>query len=94
MICRFTNKAPTLTAVVIEINSACNRKCAWCPNHSNYRKIDFLDEKVFFKVIDELKAMKFKGKITFNLYNEPLFDKRLLMFIDYVRKISLLHIDI
>lgn len=86
LICRFTNKTPTLTAVAIEINSACNRKCAWCPNYSNYRKIDFLDEKVFFKVIDELKAMKFKGRITFNLYNEPLLDKRLLRFIDYVRK--------
>ncbi|MBU2544918.1 SPASM domain-containing protein [Patescibacteria group bacterium] len=82
----FKSKVPTLTAVAIEINSACNRRCAWCPNHTNHREVKFLDEKVFFKAIDELRAMNFRGKITFNLYNEPLLDERLLGFISYVKK--------
>jgi len=77
---------PTLTALAIEINSACNRRCPWCPNNGNNRDIAFLDKNLFYKVIDELKGMKFKGKITFNHFNEPLLDKRLLEFIAYIRK--------
>jgi len=82
----FKNRVPTLTAVGIEINSTCNRMCSWCPNHANRREVKFLDEKIFFKVIDELKAMNFKGRITYNLYNEPLLDERLPRFIEYVKK--------
>ncbi len=77
---------PRLKEVAIEINSACNRKCAWCPNHNNDRENVFMDEKIFYQVIDELKEMNFKGKLTFNQFNEPLLDKRLVKFIEYTRK--------
>ena len=30
--------------------------------------------------------MKFKGEFTFNMFNEPLLDKRLIKFIEYVGK--------
>lgn len=81
------NKATPLTDLLIEINSACNRKCPWCPNHKNTRPTDrFLDEKLFYKIIDEARGMKFKGSVSFNLFNEPLIDKRIVTFIKYVRK--------
>jgi MoaA/NifB/PqqE/SkfB family radical SAM enzyme len=76
-----------LTAVEIEINSHCNRKCPWCPNHTNNREIAFLDESLYYKIIDELKEMRFEGRLTFNMYNEPLLDKRLVTFIEYARKL-------
>jgi len=87
------NGEPILTALAIEINSNCNRKCDWCPVGHYDREISLLDDKIFYKVIDELKEMKFDGKITFSLYNEPLLDKRILKFIKYIRKnISSTHI--
>ncbi len=78
--------SPVLTALGIEINSFCNRKCVWCPNHNHDREIAFLDDRIFYKIIDELKEMEFKGKITFNDFNEPLLDKRLVKFIEYTRR--------
>ena len=79
-------KTPPLTALAIEINSFCNRKCPWCPNHTNRRGVEYLDDAVFYKVVDELREMKFEGKITFNLFNEPLLNRRILVFIEYIRK--------
>lgn len=77
---------PQLRAVLLETSSACNRKCALCPNSTNDRGSHFLGDKVFYKVIAELKEMKFEGKVSFSMYNEPLLDKRLPKFIEHVRK--------
>jgi len=75
-----------LTSIAIEINSHCNRRCVYCPNHTYQREISFLDEGLYYKIIDELKEMHFKGGLTFNGFNEPLLDKRLVSFIEYARK--------
>jgi len=77
---------PPLKSVAIEINSACNRKCPFCPNMSHHRDPEFLQEELVNKVIGELKKMKFKGELCFHLYNEPLLDIRLPKFIAYARK--------
>jgi GTP 3',8-cyclase len=75
-----------LTSVAIEINSHCNRKCDYCPNKTYQREISFLDERLVYKIIDELKEKHFKGRLTFNGFNEPLLDERLTSFIEYARK--------
>jgi len=86
---------PPLKSVAIEINSACNRKCRWCPNYYNQRDTDYLDEDLFYKIIDELSGMRFKGKLFFNLFNEPLLDKRLPKFIEYAgKKLSCAHMEL
>lgn len=78
---------PTLSSLSIEINSGCNRKCNWCPNCSEIRPQNkYLDEFLFYNIIDQMVESEFKGKVTFNLYNEPLLDKRLSKFIKYVRE--------
>ena len=77
---------PPLRSVAIEINSACNRQCCFCPNHDHARKPAFLKKELVCKIIDELKDMKFKGVLSFQLYNEPLLDNRLVEFIKYSRK--------
>ncbi|MCP4216709.1 MAG: radical SAM/SPASM domain-containing protein [bacterium] len=88
-------ESPTLVRVAIEINSACNRKCAWCPNHKNHREDVYLEDALIYKVLDQLKEMGFKGKITFNHFNEPMMDKRLPTFIKYIREqIPAVHIYI
>ena len=77
---------PKLTSVGIEINYACNRTCSFCPNSIFPRKDQrFLEEKIFYKIIDNLQEINFDGNITFNLYNEPLLDKRLPRFLKYIK---------
>ncbi|CAD5990010.1 S-adenosyl-L-methionine-dependent 2-deoxy-scyllo-inosamine dehydrogenase [Planktothrix tepida] len=77
---------PPITTLAIEINEACNRKCDWCPNSKNQRKNGFIDEEIFYKIIDQMAEIKFVGRVTFNQYNEPLLDNRLPKFIRYVRQ--------
>jgi 2-deoxy-scyllo-inosamine dehydrogenase (SAM-dependent) len=77
---------PPLQAVEIEINSFCNRKCLNCPNHDHERPIAFLEDGLYYRIIDELAALHFSGRLTYNMFNEPLLDKRLPAFIAYARK--------
>jgi hypothetical protein len=77
---------PPITAVLIEICGRCNRRCPLCPQSIDPRETHFLDEDLFYKIIDDLREINFKGKLSFHLFNEPLLDKRLPKFIAYVRK--------
>jgi Iron-sulfur cluster-binding domain len=42
--------------------------------------------EVFDKVVGDLKAMRFSGRISFNRFNEPLIDKRLPELIGKIRR--------
>lgn len=77
---------PPLNYVSIEINSACNRSCTFCPNSIEERPKFFLEEELFYKIIQDLKDIGFKGEINFNLYNEPLLDPRICMFMKHIKK--------
>ncbi|MDA0049030.1 radical SAM protein [Brachyspira hyodysenteriae] len=67
--------------VSFEISTYCNRKCWYCPNSYNETLKKFMDWNIFIKAIEELKNIKYSGAISYNLYNEPLFDDRLEDFI-------------
>ncbi|WP_297278217.1 radical SAM/SPASM domain-containing protein [uncultured Brachyspira sp.] len=66
--------------VEIGISSYCNRKCWFCPNSIVDRRSNNiqLDEKLFLKVINELKEINYSGIINLHRYNEPLYDMDLL----------------
>lgn len=75
-------------SVAIETNAYCNRKCPYCPNSKyNLRSnIDMkMNEGLFYKIINELAGLNYYRNVYFNIYNEPLTDKRLPMFIGYTR---------
>src|SRR5689334_10289174 len=69
-------------AVEIEVNSMCNRKCVYCPNVSDKRPPGYMDDRLFNKIIDELGAIDFDGRLSYHFYGEPLLDKRLPGFIE------------
>lgn len=74
-------------SVSIEVNSACNRKCWFCPNsildrHSENNKMSI---ELFGKIIKELKEIDYSEIITYSFYNEPLLDKDLETKIQYVK---------
>ena len=76
------------TSVAIETNAYCNRKCPYCPN-SKYNLRSSRDvnmhEELFCKIIDELAELNYYRTIYFNIYNEPLTDKRLPRLVEYTR---------
>lgn len=69
----------------LETSSKCNRKCSYCPNAQYDRGNLFMEDKTFYKIIDELKELVYIGKICFAFFNEPFLDKRTPMFIAYAK---------
>lgn len=73
-------------SVEIETTTVCNRKCDYCPNSTIGRPAGNMDENLFYKIIDELSALQYSGRISPHFYGEPLMDKRIAGFIKYMRK--------
>lgn len=73
--------------VSIEITSTCNRSCKFCPVAYNSRPDERMKWRLFKKCIDELETLKYKGRIEFYIYNEPMRDMDyLLQCLDYARR--------
>lgn len=76
-----------VTVVNIETSSFCNRVCDYCPNslidrrHNNVR----MPKEVLKKVVRDLNDISFAGRVSMNLYNEPLADEKFPEFIQIVR---------
>lgn len=73
-------------AIDIETTSECNLKCSYCPTAYYNRGKNLMTEKLFKKIIDELAAIPYKGRISPHFYGEPLLDERLLVLLSYARK--------
>lgn len=76
-----------LKRVEIELQSFCNRKCAWCPNAVLLRdKSIEMDEELFIRIITELRDNDFTYRerksvdkyISFNRFSEPMSHIELL----------------
>lgn len=73
-------------SVEIETTSICNRTCTYCPNSTHKRKSGYMEENLFYKIVDELAAIKFKGRFSPHFYGEPLYDTRIVQLLAYTRK--------
>jgi radical SAM protein with 4Fe4S-binding SPASM domain len=73
-------------AIELEVNSACNRKCEYCPNVSTTRPRGHMKEPLFEKVIAELSAMDFDGIVSYHFYGEPLLDDRLPRLVEHTAR--------
>ena len=72
--------------VSIEISTYCNRKCHYCPNKDYETPKEFMSWDIFKKIISDLKDINYSGVIYLSLFNEPLFDDRLVEFTKYIHK--------
>ena len=72
--------------IQIETYHGCNRNCKTCPNSLIEKHGEFMEEKVYFKIMDDLKRHNFRGRISPYGMNEPTLDERLPMFIEKTRK--------
>ncbi len=70
-----------LILVEIEINHDCNRVCSYCPNMTHQRKNQGrMTRPLFEKILTELAAIEYAGRISFHFYNEPLLSPDLSLF--------------
>lgn len=77
-----------ITEVAIMLSNLCNYASIHqkCPA-SCVREKQILPSRTVYKILDELAANNFNGTICFHIYNEPLIDPRLFLFIQYVKKV-------
>lgn len=62
------------SAVEIEVNSFCNRKCEYCPNslfEFPYLP-EYMSNEIFEKILTELVLLDYSGSMSYHFYNEPL----------------------
>ena len=76
-------------AVAIETTTWCNRSCSYCPNSISPRgEKEFekkLEQDTHTSIIESLHEMRFKGKLSYQFYGEPLLDSRLEVFVKEAR---------
>lgn len=70
-----------LLLVEIETAAPCNRRCRYCPVSTHEARAGQMPRELFAKIIADLRAMGFRGTMSFHFYNEPLLDERLEGFI-------------
>ena len=76
---------PLFTRIQIQTVSWCNRSCVFCPSGKFPVEKVFMSVEVYHRIIDQLQALNYAGRISPYLMNESLLDKRLPAFIAYTR---------
>jgi len=72
--------------VEIEINSHCNLSCSYCPNHEFQRKEKgVMPLKDYQSIIDQLKDLKFIGRISHEFYGEPTLHPQFNDIVEYTK---------
>tara|TARA_B100001057_G_scaffold500769_1_gene617702 strand:+ start:3426 stop:4445 length:1020 start_codon:yes stop_codon:yes gene_type:complete len=74
--------------VCLELSYYCNRACNYCPVHTMERSDKKLEipETVLNSVTDSLSEIDYSGRISLNLFNEPLASKNIFKNISYISK--------
>ncbi len=77
---------PLFTRIQIQTVSWCNRSCVFCPSGKFPVEKVFMPVEVYHRIIKQLQALNYTGRISPYLMNESLLDKRLPEFIAYARE--------
>lgn len=64
------------TTIAVEIGSACNRRCKFCPVSVYKRPDELMDSGTFDAIASELAGLKYKGRVELYIYNEPMKHKK------------------
>ncbi len=68
----------------IEITTHCNMSCSFCPSPTLLKRPRlFMDENLFYKIIDEIKKEKIADTVYFHLMGEPLLHPKVFDFMEY-----------
>ena len=66
--------------VCLELSYYCNRTCNYCPIYTMERSDKNLEisEEVLESIVKSLSEIEYDGRISLNLFNEPLASKNIL----------------
>lgn len=62
----------------IEVCSACNHRCVYCPVHDDPFRQKVMTMADFTAILDKLKGIPYFKRIALNHYNEPFMDPHLI----------------
>ena len=60
----------------LETTNHCNFKCSFCPHPQMVRSKGFMDDKLYYKIVDQAAELGFV-KLDLRNFGEPIVDKRL-----------------
>jgi hypothetical protein len=64
-------------AISIETGTACNQRCAFCPQSRTPRPAAAMSDATFARIVARLREADYRGAVVLSLNNEPLLDARL-----------------
>jgi len=87
---KLNNKINSFPQIVhIQTVNSCNASCVMCPIGLNKkRKIEFMSNNLFKKIISEISKQKKQTTVVLYLQNEPFLDPNLFKKIHFIKKIS------
>lgn len=71
----------SVSNVVIELFSYCNRRCHYCPVSlvDRLSSNNFLEWSLFERIVRDLKEISYNAGVCLNLYNEPTSEREILI---------------
>ncbi|MBQ9334656.1 MAG: SPASM domain-containing protein [Lachnospiraceae bacterium] len=74
--------------IEIETINRCNGTCSFCPVNvkRDIRKPAFMEEALFYKIVEDLHNLNYTGRVALFSNNEPFLDKRIIDFSKYLRE--------
>lgn len=83
-----SRQVPLFSHIEIETINRCNGRCSFCPVSAgnDIRPYARMEERLFYRIIDQLKQLNYKGRIALFSNNEPFLDERILDFHKYARE--------
>lgn len=84
----FNNNPELFDHVEIETYNRCNGGCSFCPVNrlSDSREEEYMSEKLFSHIIDQLSELNYQSSLALFSNNEPFLDKRICDFQRYARE--------
>lgn len=75
------------SVVEIEVGVRCNRVCPYCPNGTigATARSGLMEIELYRRIIAELSAIAFSGRLSFHFFNEPLLRKDLEQLVAIAR---------
>ncbi len=77
----------------IETTNACNSKCLICPRSKMQRKVAYMDDNLFEKIIEEIAGYRLRSVHLHN-FGEPLLDKNLAKRVRFAKQKGLNRVKI
>lgn len=82
-----THPLPLFAAISIQTNSRCNLRCPFCfyGQYQDYNSDTIILSDLIRRLFEELRDLKFKGRVALYNMNEPLTDDRILEFLQLAK---------